>query len=102
MQKEVCFAEHNDTWKGMCTTLRVPQALPVHVQQAHKYLMALVVSRKLIGASTVIYGDIATAHKWCTDEGISQGNIWVLETYHYVKDMAECREGMVTTKICRN
>jgi hypothetical protein len=53
---------------------------------------------ELIKEPTVIYGDNITANKWCNDEVISQGNMWVLETYHYVKDMSDSGEGVVTVK----
>ena len=43
--------------------------------------------RLLVARPTVIFADNETANKWCSDERITAGNMWILQCYHYVKEL---------------
>ena len=43
---------------------------------------------QLVSQPTIILGDNRTANSWVIDEKVTQGNMWILQCYHYVKEMA--------------
>ena len=50
----------------------------------------------LVSKPTEIYGDNKSANQWANEERITQGNMWILQCYHYVKEMVQ--EDQVTIK----
>ena len=44
---------------------------------------------------TIIYADNQSANKWANEEVITQGNMYILESYHFVKDMGSSGEGVL-------
>ena len=63
-----------------------------------RQLMLEVGLAETVAQPTLIYADNKTANQWANDEMITQGNQWILEAYHYVKDMGPSGEGIVTIK----
>ena len=51
---------------------------------------------ELVTEPTPIYGDNKSANQWANEERVTQGNMWILQCYHYVKEMTQ--EGMVTVR----
>ena len=47
---------------------------------------------------TVIYADNKTANQWSNDDKITSGNMWILQNYHYVKEMSETGENIVQVR----
>ena len=41
---------------------------------------------KLVTKPTIMLADNQTANQWVCDEKITQGNMWILQCYHYVKE----------------
>ena len=44
--------------------------------------------QQLVNQPTIVLGDNRTANNWVIDEKVTQGNMWILQCYHYVKEMA--------------
>ena len=44
---------------------------------------------------TIIYADNSTANQWCNEEQVTQGNQWILQEYHYVREMGPTGEKMI-------
>ena len=53
-----------------------------------RQLMAELGMQPLIALPTLVLGDNKTANQWVLDEKVTQGNMWILQCYHYVKEMA--------------
>ena len=49
----------------------------------------------LVAEPTPIFADNKTANQWCSEEKISGGNMWILQAYHYVKEMGILGENLV-------
>ena len=43
---------------------------------------------EIVKQPTMVLGDNRTANQWVMDEKVTQGNMWILQCYHYVKEMA--------------
>ena len=46
----------------------------------------------------MIYADNKTANQWVNEEKVSAANMWILQCYHYVREMGPTGEGMVEVK----
>ena len=52
----------------------------------------------LISEPTIIFADNKTANGWANDDKITQGNMWILQCYHYVREMSDAGERMVAVR----
>lgn len=57
---------------------------------------------ELIKQPTVIFADNKTANSWTCSDKVTAGNMWILQSYHYVKEMAEGGEKLITVKYVRS
>ena len=60
-----------------------------------RYLLQDMGLGDMLDGPTVLYGDNKTANQWVTDDKISQGNMWILQSYHYVKEMGPEGENQI-------
>ena len=61
-----------------------------HATKAAVWLRQLLTEMDLeqyVYKPTVIFADNKTANQWVSDDKVSAGNMWILQCYHYVKEM---------------
>jgi hypothetical protein len=52
----------------------------------------------LVHLPTTIFADNKTANQWCHEDKVTNGNGWILQCYHYVKEMEANGENFVAVE----
>ena len=60
-----------------------------------RYLFGDLGLSELTENPTVIYADNKTANQWVDEEKVSAGNMWILQSYHYVREMGPNGENLI-------
>ena len=58
--------------------------------------------KELVHKPTIIFADNKTANDWVTEDKVTAGNMWILQSYHYAKEMAEGGENLIRVKYVRS
>ena len=53
---------------------------------------------EIVHDPTLVYGDNNVANRWASDDRITSGNMWILQCYHYVKELCEGGENLINVK----
>ena len=54
--------------------------------------------KELVVDPTIVFADNNSANQWCRDDKVTQGNMWILQSYHFVKEMTDPKVNAIDVK----